>query len=610
MGRVFCGLLLLATLLSSQTVNFFSQPEIATGQNPVSFAIGNFTGSGKLDLAIAERGASALNVVRGLGNGYFQTFTTQDVGSYPLAVATGDFNRDGRLDLAVANYAGNTVSVLLGNGNGTFVRFPSLSTKGPSSIAVADFNGDGKLDLAVTETNSNTVSIFLGRGDGTFYQQFTYAVGQRPLSITTADFNGDGKLDLAIANLGSNSVSILLGIGNGTFQAPRDFAAGELPAFVVTGDFNGDGKLDLAVANATGSSTGTVSVLLGLGNGAFEVPLSFAVGANPTALVAADFNEDGKLDLAVADTGSNTVSVLLGIGNGTFLRAQNFTVGSGPAWISAADLNGDGKPDLITANLLSNTVSILINDTGPPNQPIIVGGSIVNAASFLSGAVSPGEMITIFGSNLGPTQGVGFELTGSGFITTTLAGTEVLFGGIPAPLIYVSSGQITAMVPYAIAGLTSTVLEVESNGYASAPITVPVAVSTPGLFTLNSSGIGEGAILNQDFTTNSPNNPAAIGSYVSLFLTGEGQTNPAGITGAITAELPGLFVTPQPLLPVAVTVGGQPAPISFYGEAPGMVSGILQINAQIPAGLVPGTLPISVSVGGNSSQTGVTISVH
>src|SRR5579883_734689 len=131
MGRVFCGLLFLANLLPAEVVNFYSQPEVPAGSNPVSFALGDFTGSGRADLAVADRRGDNLTVIRGLGHDLFENFASQPLGSYPVFVATGDFNRDGKLDVAIANYAGNSVSILLGNGNGTFLNFPSLSAKGP-----------------------------------------------------------------------------------------------------------------------------------------------------------------------------------------------------------------------------------------------------------------------------------------------------------------------------------------------------------------------------------------------------------------------------------------------------------------------------------------------
>ena len=196
---------------------------------------------------------------------------------------------------------------------------------------------------------------------------FSAPVGDRPLSIVAADFNGDGITDLAVANSLSGDVSVLLGYGEGTFQPARNFPAGPNPTFLALGDFNGDGKPDLAVANARPTSS-IVSVLLGLGDGFFQPPLSFAAGNNSSFLVAGDFNLDGKTDLAVANTGSNTISIFPGFGNGIFGPEQNVTVGSAPSWIGVADMNGDGKPDLAVANSASNNVSVLINLTAASRQ--------------------------------------------------------------------------------------------------------------------------------------------------------------------------------------------------------------------------------------------------
>jgi len=201
--------------------------------------------------------------------------------SQAWSVATGDFNRDGKLDVAVANPVTNTVSVFLGNGDGTFQSAvdyrtgtqPALSTQfcEPSSVGVGDFNGDGKTDLAVSNLNESDISVLLGNGDGTFQSAVNYATGLSPAAIAVGDFNQDGKLDLAVANSGCGSpcgnISVLLGNGDGTFQSPVNYVTGNQPGSVAVGDFNEDGKLDLVVAN---SSSGNISVLLGNGDGTFQ----------------------------------------------------------------------------------------------------------------------------------------------------------------------------------------------------------------------------------------------------------------------------------------------------------------------------------------------------
>jgi len=306
-------------------------------------------------------------------------------GTAPGGVAVGDFNGDLVPDLAVTNSNG-TVAILLGNGDGTFqapVSFPAGSA--PGAVAVADFNGDQKLDLVVTNGSSNTVSVLLGNGNGTFQAPVALAVGTNPASVAVGDFNGDGKFDLVAANFNSDNVSVLLGNGDGSFQPARNFATGRTqsppfsnPLFVAVGDFNGDGVADLAIANwgcfnHDDCPPSTVSVLVGNGDGTFQAARDFAAGVTPTAIAVGDFNGDGIIDLAVANSGHSFgfpfrptwggVSVLAGNGDGTFAAPVGFGVHKTPVSVVAADFNGDGQLDLVTANANSDDVSVLINTT-------------------------------------------------------------------------------------------------------------------------------------------------------------------------------------------------------------------------------------------------------
>ena len=167
------------------------------------------------------------------------------------------------------------------------------------------------------------------------------------------------------------------------------------------------------------------------------------------------------------------------------------------------------------------------------------------------------------------------------------------------------------MVPYEMAPVASPAVWIKYSGETSNAFQLTSAPTAPGLFTQNASGSGPGAILNQDYSVNGPHNPAAKGSIVQVYLTGEGQTNPAGVTGAITtATLPPPQVTPAPLLAVGVLINGQPASYVYAGEAPELVAGMMQLNVQIPSNAPSGDLPITVSIGGNFSQNGVTVSVQ
>src|SRR5215831_8915408 len=268
-------------------------------------------------------------------------------GQGPFSVAAGDFNGDGILDLAVAeSIVDGTVLVLLGNGDGTFQAAQSFPAGGSlHSVGVGDFNGDGAIDLVATNYDANTISVLLGNGDGSFQAPQSFGAGGHPYSVAEGDFNGDGILDLAVANqiFFDGTVSVLLGNGDGSFQAAQSFSAGSNPVSVAVGDFNGDGILDLAVANAI-LIDDTVSVLLGKGDGSFEAAQSFGAGGSPVSVAVGDFNGDGILDLAVANNIyiNGTVSVLLGKGDGSFQAAQSFGVGSSAFSVVVGDFNGDG----------------------------------------------------------------------------------------------------------------------------------------------------------------------------------------------------------------------------------------------------------------------------
>jgi hypothetical protein len=307
----------------------------------------------------------------GVAASQFKQPTFYAVGMEPQLVVTADFNNDGKLDLATADFTSLDVSILLGKGDGTFrsaKQFPT--TLGPSALAVGDFNGDGNLDLAVTEygTGSSALAIFLGKGDGTFTPGPVYTTAiSLPYGLTVADLNGDGHLDLGVANNGSNTVAVMLGNGDGTFRKPYSYHA-PLAERVLAVDLNRDGHPDLAVLaycgpNPNSCNSGSVEVLINKGHGTFKKPLYFTVkGVGPDGIAAADLNHDGKMDLVVANNNiqqASTVSVLLGKGDGRFKPTVNYAVGGGPAGIAIADFNGDGKPDVAVANTGTATVSVL-----------------------------------------------------------------------------------------------------------------------------------------------------------------------------------------------------------------------------------------------------------
>lgn len=241
------------------------------------------------------------------------------------------------------------------------------------------------------------------------------------------------------------------------------------------------------------------------------------------------------------------------------------------------------------------------------NTPRPSIGSIVNGASFAAGAVAPGQMFTIFGANLGPTT-LTFhdDLSWNQRFIGAVNGTEVLFDGIPAPMVYTSGGQITGVVPYGVAGQSSTQVEVLYEGVASHPLTVAVAAANPAFFMAPGFSKTQIAANNASGQPNSPSNPESRGNTMIMFATGEGQTNPAGIDGALALTAP----FPKPVAPVTVTIGGVAANVQYYGAAPGELAGVMQLNVEIPAGAPTGTaVPISLMVGTTSSSANSTISI-
>ena len=338
---------------------FLAGLDLSVASQPESVVTGDFNQDGKPDLAVASF-SGAVSVLNGNGDGTFRGHVDYATGAGARAIVTGDFKGDGKLDLAVANQSSNSISILLGNGDGTFrghVDYPAGA--GPFSLAGGDFNGDGALDLAVVNQSENTVSILAGAGDGTFEFSGSYSTGQLPFGIVVGDFDGSGGLDLAVANYTDGTVSILLGKGDGTFKAHTDYAAGPLPEMLATADLNADGKLDLAVGTNQASAD-QISILLGNGDGTFRPHNDFPAGSKPRTVTPADFNGNGKIDLAVANYGSSTVSLLLGNGDGTFLSRIDYPTGASPQSITAGDFDGNGRLDLAVANYGSNTAAVLL----------------------------------------------------------------------------------------------------------------------------------------------------------------------------------------------------------------------------------------------------------
>ena len=349
---------------------FLTQTTYSTvgGSSPLSVAADDVNGDGKPDIVVANNGADNVGVLLNRGNGSFLaqiTYTTGG-GSSPYAVALEDVNGDGKPDIVVANDGNDNVGVLLNRGNGTFLpqtTYTTGSNSAPFSVSLGDVNGDGKPDMAVANSGTNTVGVLLNLGNGTFLPQITYAAGTNPRAVTLADVNGDNILDIVVANNNANTVGVFLNRGNGTFLAQTAYTTGggSSTRAVTVGDVNGDNALDIVVANNAGN---TVGVFLNRGNGTFLAQTAYTTGggSNPRSVALTDVNGDNRLDIIVANDGTDNVGVLINRGNGTFLAQASLPAltNSGPRSIAVADVNGDNEADIVVANNGGDTAGVFL----------------------------------------------------------------------------------------------------------------------------------------------------------------------------------------------------------------------------------------------------------
>jgi hypothetical protein len=335
------------------------------GPGPIDVATADFDEDGTLDLAVPDRfggGNDDISVLLGNGDCSFAPLEPFLAGTSTFSIDTGDFDNDNNADLVVTDRdsgTANNVAVLLGNGDGSFDP-PEFSGSGgtfPSDVAVGDFNEDGFDDLAVTNQTSNNIAILISDGDGTFAGPVLIAQTGSPDAADVGNFNGDGNLDIVRANGDADTATVFFGTGTGDFVRGPDVDVDSVPGHVIAADFNEDGDLDFATSNFEGDS---VTVVLGNGEGEFSSAGTFDTQESPYNITVGDYNLDGDLDIAATNQFARTgggegndkgsVSVLLGKGNGKFEDQQIFDVGDGPTGIVTVDCNDDDKPDLAISN--------------------------------------------------------------------------------------------------------------------------------------------------------------------------------------------------------------------------------------------------------------------
>jgi uncharacterized protein (TIGR03437 family) len=418
-------------------------------------------------------------------------------------------------------------------------------------------------------------------------------------------------------SVSSTSANYLVGGGAGAFQVTANCswqAVSSDQSWIQVP--NGTNGVTNRTVNYTIGPNACVSARSGL------ITIQTGLPNPPTVAIKQDgapANMTLSASSATANSAASDGRVLVSTGNGC-----GWTATSDVSWIqitaSAGSGNGGIAYHVLANNLATRTGNIHVTPAGTvggllftitqpaagPPAPVVT--AVGNAASYAASAVSPGEIVAIFGSNMGPASLTLFQLTGGGSFPASIAGTEVLFDGVPAPMIYSSQGQVSAMAPYGLAGRNNTNVQVRYQGIVSAAMAMPVQPATPGIFSQDVSGLGPGAILNQDTSLNQGSRPAAVGDVVSIYCTGGGLTNPATVDGSITTITPPL---PRLTQIVSVTIDGLPAKVDYSGGTPQSVAGLTQINVEVPSGVKPGSsVPVVVQMGTARSQAGITMAVR
>ncbi len=503
-------------------------------------------------------------------------FTAANTQSW-LTVTPGSGTTNTSITLAVnpsSLVAGSYQDTVTITGGATTVTIPVTYTISPDTFVPAPATLSFAQTLGGAAPPSQTVQVTSGT-----QHTFNASVNQPWLSVSP--MTGTSPVTLTVT---ANGASLAAGTYNGIITlngagSPVTITA-SLTVAVATGAVFSPTSLTFSVASGTQtSSTENLMVTSQAGQFSFTAAAAVSNGGSGT----------GNW-LSVSPASSTTPSTL--------------TVTANPAGLASGEYAGIITVTPTDGSIPTQNLSVTLNIASSGTTSNAFVRSVVSAASFQPGPVSPGELVTLFGLGLGPTTGVGATVLASGAIDTMAGGTQVLFDGVAAPILYAQAGQVNAIVPYNVYGRTTTNMQVSISGAFSAPIGLAVQNTAPGVFTVNGSGTGQASVINQDGTLNGPNFPAPSGSVIEIYGTGEGQTNPPGQDGRIIST-----DLRHPLAASSATIGNVPAMIQYIGSAPTLVSGVFQMNVVVPAGLTPGLQPLQLMIGGVTTQAGITVAV-
>jgi uncharacterized protein (TIGR03437 family) len=513
----------------------------------------------------------------------------------------------------------------LGNSQGTGQEYLQVFIV-PSGLNVGVYTGSITINANINTTlPSGAVNIPV-----VLIVSANTTVAVSPTKLTFTETQGSNTA------LASQTVTLTATGGNTGFSASVQPLTGGSWLSVSPTSGTASGTITASVpANTLSQGTYSSNILVSFTNSAtptLTIPVSLTVTAAQTVTVSPT-PLTFSYQLGSAPPATQTLSVT-SVGGSV---AVNISASSTPAWLAVSPSSGSTPMSatvsivtsvLTTAQTYSGTITITPSGQTAITVPVtltVTGvpvpqpSSISNSASGAFGVISPGELITIKGTNLGPTTASSFSVAAGGTVSNTLAGVQVLFDTIPGTPLYVSPTQINVIVPYEIAGRATTNVVVSYSGQLSSGILQTVANQAPGIFTDNSTGVGQASVLNQNGALNGPaagivigtqsvaTTPATVGSVIAAFMTGGGQTNPAGITGTLTPGGTTLYKIPGT---VTATINGVNALVQFAGGAPGEVTGVIQVNILVPAGVSGSALPLAITINGSTTPVGTTVAVQ
>jgi trimeric autotransporter adhesin len=549
--------------------------QLLANPTALSFTVATGGGSAPGDQTIAITSSSGVL-------SYNATVATTSGGNWLLIRSGASGNTPGSITLGVVNFS----NLAAGTYNGSLT-ITSQANNNPVVVPVS-------LVVVTSATINVSPNFFILNQP----QSATSSVARRSMIVTT----NSGTVHFTVASSTSSG-------GNWLAVSP---AVGDTPASLLVLVDNG--------GLAVGTYNGVITVVP-VGGVPQTIPVTLNVlasttlSASPSAL-SFSYQQGGPLP------GTQLVTVNTSSGAAVNVSIAPVTQ-TGGNWLQVDRINGTAPlivtvsitPAGLGAGTYTGAVYVVAGDPSVTPLPIAVTltvtqtapslVSVTNGASFAPGPVAPGEIVTLFGGFMGPATLTQFQLTPAGKLATILAGTQVFFDGFESPVVYTSAGQVSVVVPYEITGQSTTQVQVKYLGIVSNSLTLRVIDASPGIFVTDASG--QGAILNQGNSVNSVQNGATPNSVISVFATGEGQTNPGGVDGSIAGALP----LPQPKLTVTAQIDGLPATVTYAGAAPGLPAGVLQVNIRVPGGVRRGlSVPISITAGTAGSQSGVTVFIQ